>query len=155
MEIIDALRNLMTIIHNYHGAYQFFRLWGIIDSESHFICYNLRAMAPRPPAWEIRGIVMDVKQMERKSIQYRKVILRIIKQANAGHTAGSLSCIDILNVLYNHVMNISPDNFSNSVWFRWACSRRSYCLIGSCTMGTVHRSWFDSRSHFYTRLGFM
>ena len=61
---------------------------------------------------------MDVKQMERKSIQYRKVILRIIKQANAGHTAGSLSCIDILNVLYNHVMNISPDNFSNSVWFR-------------------------------------
>ena len=30
-----------------------------------------------------------------------------------GHTGGSLSCIDILNVLYNHVMNISPDNFTD------------------------------------------
>ncbi len=56
---------------------------------------------------------MDAQQLKRKSIQYRKTILRIIKQANAGHTGGSLSCVDILNVLYNHVMNISPDNFNN------------------------------------------
>ena len=33
--------------------------------------------------------------------------------ANAGHTGGSLSCIDILNVLYNHVLNVSPANFSS------------------------------------------
>jgi transketolase len=56
---------------------------------------------------------MDVHSLKRKSIQYRKTILRIIKQANAGHTAGSLSCIDILNVLYNHVMDITPDNFDS------------------------------------------
>jgi transketolase len=37
--------------------------------------------------------------------------LRIIKQAKAGHTAGSLSCVDILNVLYNHTMNVTPANF--------------------------------------------
>lgn len=54
---------------------------------------------------------MDVQELKRKSIQYRKTILQIIKQAKAGHTAGSLSCVDILNVLYNHVMNITPDNF--------------------------------------------
>ena len=42
-----------------------------------------------------------------------KTILRIIKRANGGHTGGSLSCIDILNVLYNHMMNISPDNFKD------------------------------------------
>lgn len=51
--------------------------------------------------------------MQRKSIEYRKTILRIIKAANAGHTAGSLSCIDILNVLYNYVMDITPQNFSS------------------------------------------
>ncbi len=56
---------------------------------------------------------MDIAQLKQKSIQYRKTILRIIKQADSGHTAGSLSCIDILNVLYNHVMNISPDNFDD------------------------------------------
>jgi transketolase len=39
------------------------------------------------------------------------MILSIIKKANAGHTGGSLSCVDILNVLYNHVMNITPANF--------------------------------------------
>src|SRR5262245_40824431 len=43
-----------------------------------------------------------------KSIQYRRTLLTIIKNAGQGHTGGSLSCIDILNVLYNHVMNVSP-----------------------------------------------
>lgn len=50
--------------------------------------------------------------LESKSILYRKAILKMIYTAQAGHTGGSLSCIDILNVLYNHVMNISPQNFS-------------------------------------------
>lgn len=52
------------------------------------------------------------RMLEYKSIRYRKTILQIIYSAKAGHTGGSLSCIDILNVLYNHVMNISPQNFA-------------------------------------------
>jgi len=32
-------------------------------------------------------------------------------RAGAGHTGGSLSCVDILNVLYNSVMDITPANF--------------------------------------------
>jgi transketolase len=59
-----------------------------------------------------RGTVMATEQeLRKKSIQYRKTILRIIKNAGAGHTGGSLSCIDILNVLYNHVINVSPEHF--------------------------------------------
>jgi transketolase len=54
---------------------------------------------------------MQIQEMKRKSIQYRKTILQIVKHANAGHTAPSLSCIDILNVLYNHVMDISVENY--------------------------------------------
>jgi transketolase len=54
--------------------------------------------------------IMTEQELKRKSVQYRKTILRIIYHAQAGHTGGSLSCVDILNVLYNHVMNISPDN---------------------------------------------
>ena len=49
-----------------------------------------------------------------KSVQYRKAILKYIKHAKAGHTGGSLSCVDILNVLYNDVMNVSPANFKDS-----------------------------------------
>jgi transketolase len=48
-----------------------------------------------------------------KSIYYRKRLLKYIKNANAGHTGGSLSCVDILNVLYNRILNVSPENLSN------------------------------------------
>lgn len=54
---------------------------------------------------------MQIPSLIYKSIQYRKTILSIIRQANAGHTGGSLSCVDILNVLYNHVMTVTPENF--------------------------------------------
>ena len=56
---------------------------------------------------------MTTKDLKIKSINYRKKILKYIRGANAGHTGGSLSSTDILNVLYNHVLNVSPANFSS------------------------------------------
>ena len=56
---------------------------------------------------------MTDKELKEKSVQYRKSILRYIVGAKAGHTGGSLSCIDILNVLYNEVLNVSPQTFSS------------------------------------------
>ncbi len=52
-------------------------------------------------------------ELERKSVQYRQALLRLIKSAKAGHTGGDLSCLDILNVLYNRVMRVSPETFKN------------------------------------------
>jgi transketolase len=60
-----------------------------------------------------KRVVMTIKGLTKKSIEYRKNILKYIFHANAGHTGGSLSCIDILNVLYNHVMQVGPDNFTS------------------------------------------
>ncbi|NLT73597.1 MAG: transketolase [Chloroflexi bacterium] len=48
-----------------------------------------------------------------KSVSYREAILRIISQAGAGHTGGDLSAIDILNVLYNRILNVSPQTASD------------------------------------------
>ncbi|MDX2045718.1 MAG: transketolase [Chitinophagaceae bacterium] len=56
---------------------------------------------------------MTITELKRKSIIYRKKTLQYITKAKAGHTGGSLSCLDILNVLYNKVMNVSPSNFSS------------------------------------------
>ncbi len=56
---------------------------------------------------------MTTRELKLKSVEYRKKILQYIFNAGAGHTGGSLSCIDILNVLYNRVMNVSPDNFDD------------------------------------------
>lgn len=54
---------------------------------------------------------MNETELRLKSIAYRRTILQMIHRGGAGHTAGSLSCVDILNVLYNQVMNITPANF--------------------------------------------
>jgi transketolase len=51
--------------------------------------------------------------LEKKSVFLRKNILKYIYKAKAGHTGGSLSCIDILNVLYNKVLKVDPKNFKN------------------------------------------
>src|SRR5437588_13010500 len=53
------------------------------------------------------------RQLALKSIAYRRRVLEIIHHAGAGHTGGSLSCIDILNVLYNRVLRVSPETFGD------------------------------------------
>lgn len=57
---------------------------------------------------------MTDTELKAKSIRYRMRLLECIKKAKAGHTGGSLSCVDILNVLYNRVMNISPENVADA-----------------------------------------
>src|SRR5689334_19485392 len=48
-----------------------------------------------------------------KSIRLRKRMLQAIFHAGAGHTGGSLSCLDILNVLYNRVLRVAPETFTD------------------------------------------
>jgi len=55
---------------------------------------------------------MTDHELRLKSIQYRRELLQAIFHAGAGHTGGSLSCVDILNVLYNRVLRVSPQSFN-------------------------------------------
>jgi transketolase len=66
---------------------------------------------------------MDIPQLTAKSFQYRRQILEIIRCANAGHIGGCLSCVDILNVLYNGVMKISPESFEDPAHDRYVHSK--------------------------------
>lgn len=52
-------------------------------------------------------------ELQLKSIRLRKKVLEIICHTGAGHTGGSLSCLDILNVLYNRILNVSPETFAD------------------------------------------
>lgn len=70
---------------------------------------------------------MTTKELKLKSIEYRKKILKYIVGANAGHTGGSLSSTDILNVLYNDVLNVSPENFSSPDRDRYVQSK-GHCV---------------------------
>jgi transketolase len=58
-------------------------------------------------------IVFSDRDLALKSVHLRKQTLKAIYEAGAGHTGGSLSCLDILNVLYNRILNVSPDKFSD------------------------------------------
>jgi transketolase len=80
---------------------------------------------------------MTDRELELKSIQYRQKILRYITEAGAGHTGGSLSCTDILNVLYNRVMNVSPENFNSAERDRYIQSKGHsvealYVVLADC-----------------------
>lgn len=56
---------------------------------------------------------MTDHELELKSIQLRRSLLRHIYHAGAGHTGGSLSCVDVLNVLYNRILRVSPETFGD------------------------------------------
>lgn len=62
--------------------------------------------------WAGKPIFMN-SDLERKSIEYRRDLLKFIFESGAGHTGGSLSCVDIVNVLYNAIMNIAPSNWNS------------------------------------------
>ena len=53
------------------------------------------------------------QELALKSLRYRRSVIRWIKHAGAGHTGGSLSCLDILNVLYNRILRVSPATFTD------------------------------------------
>jgi len=57
--------------------------------------------------------MLTERDLELKSVQYRKALLRLIKSSGAGHTGGDLSCLDILNVLYNRILRVSPETFKS------------------------------------------
>jgi transketolase len=58
-------------------------------------------------------MMLSDAQLSLRSLEYRKRILQIIKHANAGHTGGSLSCVDVLNVLYNRILRVSPESITD------------------------------------------
>jgi transketolase len=52
----------------------------------------------------------EIIQLKRKATEIRMEFLKMIYEAKAGHTGGSLSNTDILTVLYYKIMNIDPNN---------------------------------------------
>ena len=66
---------------------------------------------------------MTDRDLQLKSIQYRRDLLRHIFHAGAGHTGGSLSCVDILNVLYNRILRVSPETLRDPYRDRYIQSK--------------------------------
>ncbi|WP_077533381.1 transketolase [Massiliimalia massiliensis] len=64
-----------------------------------------------------------MENLKAKSFSLRKDILDIIFRAKAGHIGGDFSVCDILNVLYNKHMNVTPENFDSPEHDRFILSK--------------------------------
>ncbi len=53
--------------------------------------------------------INDIKELEKIALNVRKGIIEEIYSGKSGHPGGSLSCADILTVLYFNQMNINPE----------------------------------------------
>ncbi len=51
-----------------------------------------------------------MNELQKKALEIRKDVWRMIKNAKTGHTGSDLSCADILVSLYYHVLNVDPKN---------------------------------------------
>jgi transketolase len=70
---------------------------------------------------------MTDHELQLKSFALRRAMLNLIVGAGAGHTGGGLSCLDILNVLYNRVLNVSPQTFTSPTRDRYVQSK-GHCV---------------------------
>ena len=80
---------------------------------------------------------MTDRELQIKSVHLRKKTLEAIFEAGAGHTGGGLSCLDILNVLYNRILNVSPNTFSSPTRDRYVQSKGHsvealYAVLADC-----------------------
>ena len=70
---------------------------------------------------------MTNHDLQLKAVALRRSMLQLIVGAGAGHTGGGLSCLDILNVLYNRVLNVSPQTFTSPTRDRYVQSK-GHCV---------------------------
>jgi transketolase len=81
--------------------------------------------------------MLTERQLKQKSLQYRRTIIETIKACGAGHTGGDLSCIDILNVLYNRILRVRPATFQDPnrdyyIQSKGHCAEALFTVLADC-----------------------
>ena len=83
----------------------------------------------------------DIKDLKQISNNIRKSIIEEVYSAQSGHPGGSLSCADILTVLFFNQMNIDPSKKSDPNRDRFVLSKGHACAALYATL--AHRGYFD------------
>lgn len=91
--------------------------------------------------------ITNVKELEKIANEIRIDIIETVYRAQSGHTGGSLSCTDILTVLFFNQMNISLENPKEKLRDRFILSK------GHCSpalYSTLAKKGFFSEKELYT-----
>ncbi len=70
---------------------------------------------------------MTDRDLALKAFALRRRMLRLIHEAGAGHTGGGLSCLDILNLLYNRILRVTPETVEAPTRDRYVQSK-GHCV---------------------------
>lgn len=81
----------------------------------------------------------EIQELKQTSLKLRRNILKMIHNAKSGHPGGSLSCIDILNVLFTKCMKHFPECDKNSEF----CNRDRFVL----SKGHASASYYAVLAH--------
>lgn len=84
--------------------------------------------------------VDDVAELKNIAKEIRKGIIESVYSAQSGHPGGSLSCADILTVLYFNQMNIDPEKPQNEARDRFVLSKGHASPALYCTL--ANRGYF-------------
>ena len=99
---------------------------------------------------------MSVLQLELLAERSRKRLLEVIKNANAGHTGGDLSCLNVLTALYFHTMNLSAGNLKDPDRDRFILSK-GHCVealfVTLEAAGILDKTILDTLGRFGSPLG--
>ncbi|WP_040705512.1 transketolase [Nocardia takedensis] len=100
-------------------------------------------------------VIADDVEVAVKAAQYRMDIIDLIRNAGNGHMAGSLSCVDILTVLYERVLRVTPDTIEDPGRDRYIQSKGHavealYVVLAGA--GYFDRSLLDTYLRFGTDL---
>ena len=87
-------------------------------------------------------------ELTKKSYQLRRIVIEAVYRASSGHIGGDLSVVDILNVLYNRVMNVSPEkakdpNRDRFILSKAHCADCLYAVLGE-------KGYFDLNEYLNT-----
>lgn len=70
---------------------------------------------------------MNTLELQLQSERNRRRLLEIVYQAKAGHIGGDLSALNVMTVLYHHVLNVNPQDLKMPLRDRFVLSK-GHCV---------------------------
>lgn len=98
---------------------------------------------------------MEIKELKLQAEKNRKRLIEIIYNANAGHTGGDLSCLNVMTALYFEIMNIDAKNPKMEMRDRFVLSKGHCVEALYATLearGFIGKELVDSLGHYLSPL---
>ena len=98
---------------------------------------------------------MNIQELKLQAEKDRRRLIEIIYSANAGHTGGDLSCLNMMTALYFEIMNIDPQNPKMEGRDRFVLSK-GHCVealyVPLEARGFIKKEVVDTLGHYLSPL---